>query len=230
MRAELRRRPAAVQPEGEAARPAHEAGSASRATASLDRPRRSLTKPANDHLEHTMPAGPPACRTAQTDHPARGVWRRPTCWARRTSCARCDGVDLEHQPGSFLAIMGPSGSGKSTMLNILGCLDRPTAGRYFLGGEDVSRMSDDALSRKSAGDASGSSFNPTTSSPQLTVIENIQVPLFYRGHDLKALLRPMRGTGATGRPRRPAAPPPHPALGRPAAARGRSPGPWSTIR
>ena len=45
-----------------------------------------------------------------------------------------------------MAIMGPSGSGKSTLLNILGCLDRPSSGRYFLGGEDVSRMSDDALS------------------------------------------------------------------------------------
>ncbi len=56
------------------------------------------------------------------------------------------GVDLRIEEGSFVAIMGPSGSGKSTMLNILGCLDRPSAGRYFLGGQDVSRMDDDALS------------------------------------------------------------------------------------
>ena len=56
------------------------------------------------------------------------------------------GVDLVVNPGSYVAIMGPSGSGKSTMLNLLGCLDRPTAGRYFLGGTDVSRMPDDELS------------------------------------------------------------------------------------
>ncbi|MBK5295186.1 MAG: ATP-binding cassette domain-containing protein, partial [Acidobacteriia bacterium] len=56
------------------------------------------------------------------------------------------GVDLIVNPGSYVAIMGPSGSGKSTMLNLLGCLDRPTSGRYFLGGLDVSIMPDDTLS------------------------------------------------------------------------------------
>ncbi len=94
------------------------------------------------------------------------------------------GVDLEIEEGSFIAIMGPSGSGKSTMLNILGCLDRPTAGQYFLGGEDVSRMSDDALSRV-RGERIGFIFQSYNLIAQLTVIENIQVPLFYRGVDLK---------------------------------------------
>ena len=56
-------------------------------------------------------------------------------------------VNLEIYAGSYVAIMGPSGSGKSTMLNMLGCLDRPSAGRYYLGGEDVSSMPDDTLSR-----------------------------------------------------------------------------------
>ncbi len=95
-----------------------------------------------------------------------------------------DGVDLGIDEGSFVAIMGPSGSGKSTMLNILGCLDRPTAGRYFLGGEDVSRMSDDALS-EIRGRRIGFIFQSYNLIPQLTVIENIQVPLIYQGQDLK---------------------------------------------
>jgi len=96
-----------------------------------------------------------------------------------------DRVDLAINAGSFIAIMGPSGSGKSTMLNILGCLDRPTAGRYFLGGEDVSRMSDDALSEV-RGRRIGFIFQSYNLIAQLTVLENIQVPLFYRGQDLKA--------------------------------------------
>lgn len=95
------------------------------------------------------------------------------------------GVDLGIPEGTFLAIMGPSGSGKSTMLNILGCLDRPTAGRYFLGGEDVSQMDDNALS-EIRGRRIGFIFQSYNLIPQLTVIENIQVPLFYRGQDLKA--------------------------------------------
>ncbi len=96
-----------------------------------------------------------------------------------------NGVDLTIKAGSFMAIMGPSGSGKSTMLNILGCLDRPTAGRYFLGGQDVSRMSDDALSEV-RGRRIGFIFQSYNLIAQLTVLENIQVPLFYRGQDLKA--------------------------------------------
>lgn len=92
------------------------------------------------------------------------------------------GVDLSIGEGSFVAIMGPSGSGKSTMLNILGCLDRPSAGRYFLGGEDVSQMDDDALSEV-RGRRIGFIFQSYNLIAQLTVIENIQVPLIYQGLD-----------------------------------------------
>jgi putative ABC transport system ATP-binding protein len=94
------------------------------------------------------------------------------------------GVHLEARRGSYLAIMGPSGSGKSTMLNLIGCLDRPTAGRYFLGDEDVSRMNDDQLSEV-RGRRIGFIFQSYNLIAQLTVIENIQVPLFYQGRDLR---------------------------------------------
>ena len=94
------------------------------------------------------------------------------------------GVDLIVNPGSYVAIMGPSGSGKSTLLNLLGCLDRPTAGRYFLGGLDVSSMPDDALS-EARGERIGFIFQSYNLIAQLTVIENIQVPLLYQGKDVR---------------------------------------------
>jgi putative ABC transport system ATP-binding protein len=94
------------------------------------------------------------------------------------------GVDLDIGPGSYVAIMGPSGSGKSTMLNILGCLDRPTSGNYFLGGLDVSQMEDDELSL-ARGQRIGFIFQSYNLIAQLTVIENIQVPLIYQGKDLR---------------------------------------------
>lgn len=93
------------------------------------------------------------------------------------------GIDLDISEGSFEAIMGPSGSGKSTMLNILGCLDRPTKGQYFLGGEDVSQMDDDTVS-EIRGRSLGFIFQSYNLIAQLTVLENIQVPLIYQGVDV----------------------------------------------
>ena len=90
------------------------------------------------------------------------------------------GVDLVVEPGAYVAIMGPSGSGKSTILNLIGCLDRPTAGHYFLGGVDVSGMPDDELS-EARGRRIGFIFQSYNLIAQLTVIENIQVPLLYQG-------------------------------------------------
>src|SRR5580765_2126217 len=95
------------------------------------------------------------------------------------------GVNLVVHPGSYVAIMGPSGSGKSTMLNLIGCLDRPTAGRYYLGGTDVSHMPDDQLS-EARGGRIGFIFQSYNLIAQLTVLENIQVPLLYQGKDLLA--------------------------------------------
>lgn len=95
------------------------------------------------------------------------------------------GVNLVVPAGAYVAIMGPSGSGKSTMLNLIGCLDRPTAGRYLLGGTDVSRMPDDELS-EARGRMIGFIFQSYNLIAQLTVIENIQVPLIYQGRDIRA--------------------------------------------
>ena len=90
------------------------------------------------------------------------------------------GVDLSLAAGERVAIVGRSGSGKSTMLNLLGCLDRPTTGEYRVGGRDVSKLDDDALSNV-RGHEIGFIFQSFNLIPQLTVLENLEVPLFYQG-------------------------------------------------
>ena len=90
------------------------------------------------------------------------------------------GVDLKILPGDYISILGPSGCGKSTMLNILGCLDQPTIGQYFLSGQDVSKLSDDDLSQV-RGKRLGFIFQSYNLIQQLTVVENIEVPLYYQG-------------------------------------------------
>jgi putative ABC transport system ATP-binding protein len=91
-----------------------------------------------------------------------------------------DGVSFEVERGTYWAIMGPSGSGKSTLLNVLGCLDRPSSGQYLLGGEDVSRFSDDQLSN-ARGEKLGFVFQSFQLIQQLSILENVEVPLFYQG-------------------------------------------------
>ncbi len=90
------------------------------------------------------------------------------------------GVDMAIMEGEHVAIMGASGSGKSTVLNLLGCLDRPTAGTYILGGEDVSQLSDNELSEIRS-KRLGFIFQSYNLITQLSVIENIEVPLYYQG-------------------------------------------------
>ena len=92
------------------------------------------------------------------------------------------GVRLSFEEGDFVAIMGPSGSGKSTMLNLLGCLDRPTSGRYFLKGQNVGEMDDNSLSDLRLREL-GFIFQSFNLIPQLTVRENIELPLYYLGWD-----------------------------------------------
>jgi putative ABC transport system ATP-binding protein len=89
------------------------------------------------------------------------------------------GVTFSIEAGDYISIMGPSGCGKSTMLNLLGCLDRPSAGSYFLGGDDVSQMNDDSLSAV-RGARLGFVFQSYNLIQQLTVVENIEIPLYYQ--------------------------------------------------
>ena len=90
------------------------------------------------------------------------------------------GVSLDFLEGEYISIMGPSGCGKSTMLNLLGCLDRPTSGHYILDGKDVSTLEDDELS-SIRGRKLGFIFQSYNLIQQLSVLENIEVPLFYQG-------------------------------------------------
>ena len=90
------------------------------------------------------------------------------------------GVNLSIQQGEYVAIMGASGSGKSTLMYLLGCLDRPTSGQYFLDGLDVAQMRDTELSQF-RGRKIGFIFQSFNLIPQLTIEENAEVPLFYQG-------------------------------------------------
>ncbi len=91
-----------------------------------------------------------------------------------------DGISFSIRKGGYWAIMGHSGSGKSTMLNILGCLDRPSSGAYWLNGVNVAEMDDDELSDHRLHNL-GFIFQSFHLIPQLTVRENIEVPLLYLG-------------------------------------------------
>lgn len=90
------------------------------------------------------------------------------------------GISLNIFKNEYVALMGPSGSGKSTLMNIIGCLDTPTNGKYILNGSDVSKMSDDALAEIRNKEI-GFVFQQFNLLPRLTAIENVALPLIYAG-------------------------------------------------
>lgn len=104
-------------------------------------------------------------------------------------------ISLDVQRGEFVSVIGPSGSGKSTLMHILGCLDQPTSGHYFLDGRDVSKLSDDELSlvRNQQIGFVFQGFNLLT---RTSALENVELPLLYGKEDLSAAERRRRAMAA----------------------------------
>src|ERR1700721_1251967 len=90
------------------------------------------------------------------------------------------GVDIEIKRGEYVAIMGPSGSGKSTLMNLIGCLDTPTKGQYYINGRLVSEMNDDELARIRNKEI-GFVFQTFNLLPRATSLHNVELPLIYSG-------------------------------------------------
>lgn len=91
-----------------------------------------------------------------------------------------DGVSLSIHKNEYVALMGPSGSGKSTLMNVLGCLDTPTSGNYFLAGKDVSKMADNSLAEIRNKEI-GFVFQTFNLLPRSTALDNVSLPLIYAG-------------------------------------------------
>ncbi|MDX1418882.1 MAG: ABC transporter ATP-binding protein [Rubricoccaceae bacterium] len=132
-------------------------------------------------MEVTKAGTPPASRGARHAPPIiqiEDVWKTYPMGTQLVHALR--GLSVEVQRGEYVAIMGPSGSGKSTLMNIIGCLDSPTKGRYVLDGEDVSRLSDNRLADV-RNRRIGFVFQTFNLLPRQTCLQNVELPLVYAG-------------------------------------------------
>ena len=109
---------------------------------------------------------------------AEDLWRTYVMGSEEIHALR--GVSFEIQPNEYVAIMGPSGSGKSTLMNLIGCLDTPSRGRYFLRGREVSSMNDDELAEIRNREI-GFVFQTFNLLPRASALQNVELPLVYAG-------------------------------------------------
>src|SRR5712692_4442430 len=135
------------------------------------------TKPGKVVLEPASPGKPPK-PGAKPVVSVRNLKKTYLLGQTRVHALR--GVSLDIYPGEFVAIMGPSGSGKSTLMNLIGCLDQPTSGEYWLAGAPVSRMSADALAEVRNRHI-GFVFQGFNLLPRASALRNVQLPLMYAG-------------------------------------------------